>query len=52
MKLWQLQFKDLEMLLIGLQTLIQSIRDLKTLDGLQNIDSFLLIKTTKSAASF
>ncbi len=51
-KIWQMQFKDLEMLLIGLQTLIQSIRDLKTLDGLQNIDSFLLIKTTKSAASF
>jgi len=51
-KLWQVRFKDLEMLLIGLQTLIQSIRDLKTLDGLQNIDSFLLIKTTKSAASF
>jgi hypothetical protein len=51
-KLWQVRFKDLEMLLIGLQILIQSIRDLKTLDGLQNIDSFLLIKTTKSAASF
>jgi hypothetical protein len=51
-KLWQVRFKDLEMLLIGLQTLIQSIRDLKTLDGLQNLDSFLLIKTTKNTASF
>jgi Fic family protein len=51
-KLWQLQFKDLEMLLIGLQTLIQSIRDLKNLSRSKNLDSFVLIKTTKSTASF
>jgi len=51
-KLWQLQFKDLEMLLIGLQTLIQGIRDLKSLSKSQCLDSFLAIKTTKSTASF
>jgi len=51
-KLWKLQFKDLEMLLIGLQTLIQSIRDLKNLSRSKNLDSFLLNKTTKSTASF
>jgi hypothetical protein len=52
MKLWQIQFKDLEMLLIGLQTLIQSIRDLKDLNKLKNLDSFLLAKMTKSITSF
>ena len=52
MKLWQLQFKDLEMLLIGLQTLIQSIRSLKNSNKLQDLDSFLLNKTIKSASSF
>ena len=51
-KLWQVRFKDLEMLLIGLQTLIQSIRDLKNSRKLQNLDSFLLNKTTKSTDSF
>jgi hypothetical protein len=51
-KFWQLQFKDLEMLLIGIQTLIQSIRDLKNLSRSKNLDSFVLIKTTKSTASF
>ena len=51
-KVWQTQFKDLEMLLIGLQTLIQSIRDLKNSRKLQNLDSFLLNKTTKSTDSF
>jgi len=51
-KLWQLRFKDLEMLLIGLQTLIQSIRDLKNSSRIQNLDSFLLNKTTKSTDSF
>ncbi len=51
-KLWQLRFRDLEMLLIGLQTLIQSIRDLKNSSKLQNLDSFLLNKTTKSTSSF
>jgi hypothetical protein len=50
-KLWQLRFKDLEMLLIGLQTLIQSIRDLKNSNRLINLDSFLN-KTTKSITSF
>jgi hypothetical protein len=40
------------MLLIGLQTLIQSIRYFKNLSRLQNLDSFLLSKTTKSTASF
>ncbi len=51
-KIWQIQFKDLEMLLIGLQTLIQSIKDLKNLNELQNLDSFLLIKTKKNINSF
>jgi len=51
-KLWQVRFKDLEMFLIGLQTLIQSIRYLKNSNKLQNLDSFLTNKTTKSAASF
>jgi len=49
---WQVQFRDLEMLLIGLQTLIQSIKDLKNLNELQNLDSFLLIKTKKNINSF
>jgi len=51
-KLWQVQFKDLEMLLIGLQTLIQSIRDLKNLNRSQNLDSFILTKMTKGTAAF
>jgi len=51
-KLWQLQFKDLEMLLIGLQTLIQGIKDLKSSNKLRNLDSFLLNKTTKDTSSF
>jgi hypothetical protein len=51
-KAWQLRFKDLEMLLIGLQTLIQSIRSLKNSNKLQDLDSFLLNKTIKSASSF
>ena len=51
MKLWQLQFKDLEMLLIELQTLIQGIRYFKDLGRSPNLDSFLLNKTTKSTAS-
>ena len=51
-KLWQVQFKDLEMLLIGLQTLIQYTRYLKNLNRLQSLDSFLLSKTTKSTALF
>jgi hypothetical protein len=51
-KLWQMHFKDLEMHLIGLQTLIQGIRDLKNSSKLKSLDSFLLIKTTKSTTSF
>jgi hypothetical protein len=51
-KLWQVQFKDLEMLLIVLQTLIQRIRCFKNLSKLQNLDSFVLNKTTKSTNLF
>ncbi len=51
-KTWQIQFKDLEMLLIGLQALIQSIRDLKNSNRSQTLDSFFLIKAPKSTASF
>ena len=51
-KVWQVRFKDLEMLLIGLQTLIQSIRDSKNLGRFQSLDSFLLNKTTKSTSPF
>ncbi len=51
-KIWQIQFKDLEMLLIGLQALIQNIRFFKNSSKLQNLDSFLLNKTTKSTDSF
>ena len=47
MKLWQVHFRDLEMLLIGLQTLIQGIRDLKNSDKLQNFNSFIIAKPTK-----
>ncbi len=36
------------MLLIGLQTLIQNIRYLKNSSKLQNLDSFLISKTTKN----
>ncbi len=46
-KFWQMRFKDLEMLLIGLQTLIQGIKDLKNSNRLRNFDSFILNKTTK-----
>jgi len=51
MKLWQVHFRDLEMLLIGLQTLIQGIRDLKNSDKLQNFNSFILTKPTKNTDS-
>jgi hypothetical protein len=50
-KIWQIQFKDLEMLLIGLQALIQNIRFFKNSSKLQNLDSFLLSKITKTTAS-
>ena len=46
-----MHFKDLEMLLIGLQTLIQGIRDLKNSDKLQNFNSFILTKPTKNTDS-
>ena len=52
MKLWQLQFKDLEMLLIGLQTLIQGIRDIQNSSKLRNLDSFFTSKIIKSINSF
>ena len=51
-KLWQIRFKDLEMLLIGLQTLIQSITCLKNSNRSKSFDSFLLSKMTKSTATF
>ena len=51
-KLWQVRFKDLEMLLIGLQTLIQSITCLKNSNRSKSFDSFLLSKMTKSTATF
>jgi len=51
-KLWQVRYRDLEMLLIGLQTLIQTIRYLKNSNRLQNLDSFLLNKMTKSTSLF
>ena len=51
-KLWQVRFKDLEMLLIGLQTLIQSIRCSKNFSRLQNLDSFLTNRAAKDTNSF
>ncbi len=51
-KLWQVRFKDLEMLLIGLQTLIQSIRCSKNFSRLQNLDSFLTNRAAKDNNSF
>jgi hypothetical protein len=51
-KLWQIRFKDLEMLLIGLQILIQSITYLKNSNRSKSFDSFLLSKMTKSTATF
>jgi hypothetical protein len=50
-KFWQIQLKDLEMVLIGLQTLIQGIRDSKKLNKLRSFDSFLLTKSTKNTDS-
>jgi len=52
LKVWQERFKDLEMLLIGMQILIQDIKDSKKLNELQNLDSFLLIKPIKNINSF
>ena len=50
-KIWQTRFRDIEMLLIGMQTLIYSIRNLKKSNKLQNLDSFLEVKATKSTTS-
>jgi len=49
-KFWQEQFKDLEMLLIGLQTLIQTVRYLKTTGKFQTFDSFTISKISKGTA--
>jgi len=48
MKFWQEQFKDLEMLLIGLQTLIQTVRCLKTTEKFQTLNSFILTKISRN----
>jgi len=50
-KFWQTQFRDLEMLLIGIQTLIENIGRYKNLGKIQSLDSFLLSKMTKSTIS-
>jgi len=50
-KFWQEQFKDLEMLLIGLQTLIQAVKYLKTTGKFQTFDSFTLNKMPKGTDS-
>ena len=47
-KFWQEQFKDLEMLLIGLQTLIQTVRCLKTTEKFQTLNSFILTKISRN----
>ena len=51
-KFWHEQFKDLEMLLIGMQTLIQTIKYLKTANKFQTFDSFATNKISKDAGSF
>jgi len=48
MKLWQVRFGDLEMLLIGMQTLIQGIKYSKNSNKSKNLDSFLVSKVVKS----
>jgi Fic family protein len=50
-KFWQGRLKDLEMLLIGLQTLIQTVKYLKTTGKFQSLDSFALNKMPKGAVS-
>jgi hypothetical protein len=50
-KFWQEQFKDLEMLLIGLQTLIQTVKYLKSTGKFQSLDSILLNKMSKNTDS-
>ncbi len=49
-KFWQEQLKDLEMLLITLQTLIQTVRYLKTTGKFQTFDSFTISKISKGTA--
>ena len=50
-KFWQEQFKDLEMLLIGLQVMIQTVRYLKTTGKFQIFDSFTINKILKDTGS-
>jgi len=50
-KFWQEQLKDLEMFLIGLQTLIQTVKYLKTTGKFKTLDSFALNKISKNAVS-
>jgi hypothetical protein len=50
-KFWQEQLKDLEMLLIGLQTLIQTARYLKATGKFQTFDSFTINKISKDIDS-
>ena len=49
-KFWQEEFKDLEMLLIGLQTLIQTVKYLKSTGKFKTLDSLVLNKMSKDAA--
>jgi len=49
-KFWQEQFKDLEMLLIALQTLIQTVKYLKATGKFQTFDSFTTSKISKGTA--
>ena len=50
-KFWQEQLKDLEMLLIGMQTLIQTVRYLKTTGKFQSFDSFAINRMQKDISS-
>jgi len=50
-KFWQEELKDLEMLLMGLQTLIQAVKYLKTTGNFQTLDSFVLNKSLKGINS-
>ena len=51
-KFWQEQFKDLEMLLIGLQVLIQTIKYLKASEKFQTLDSLISTKISKEREDF
>ena len=50
-KFWQEEFKDLEMLLIGLQTLIQTVKHLKSIGNFQSLDSIVINKMSKGVVS-